>query len=133
MIVRGIILTRLASSGSLSLFGEFSGQGRPWLGSLREVYLWSLQQSEKKNPHATYLKELIQRATTKVKQLVDEEDMEHTGGFKQGFDVMRWIMEPETAPKESYLAKSDTSTHINDEHTKHQPSYNDTPPCQVRS
>ena len=101
---RGALFSRLASDGSLTLLGEFSGQGRPWLGSLREVYNWSL---ESNSLRARTLRTLVERAAAQVDKLVQEEEMQMLGVFKQGFQVMEWIRQPDSAPKESYLAKSD--------------------------
>ena len=105
--VRGSIFTRLCRDGSLTLFGEFSGQGRPWLGTLREVYQKASSSSATSNGTNQFhlVRELILQADQKIQQLMEEEEIQMMGVFKQGFDFMKWIEEPESAPKESYLAK----------------------------
>jgi len=100
--VRGGLFKRLASEGSLTLVGEFSGQGRPWLGALRELDVWV-----RGAPDRAPLAALLDEALATVRALADDEEIQLTGVFRQGFDVAAWIANPEQAPQEPYLSSSD--------------------------
>lgn len=101
---RGALFSRLSTDGSLCLFGEFSGQGRPWLSSLRELDAWA--QSAQHQP----MQQLIQQSLQVVQEMSQDEEAQAVGVFRQGFDVRSWIDQPEQAPAEAYLSASDTLT-----------------------
>lgn len=95
------MFSRLAADGSLSLLGQFSGQGRPWLGALRELESWSRSAGHKP------MQALLQQALQVILDLSQEEEVQSMGVFRQGFDVKTWIEQPEQAPAETYLTASD--------------------------
>jgi len=102
---RGLLFSRLASDGSLSLFGEFSGQGRPWLPDLRTLHKWA---TEHVSTHPSLL-QLIEDGCALVLELSESDELASTGVFKQGMEVMKWIREPEQAPQEAYLSSPSVS------------------------
>ena len=99
--VRGALFKRLAAEGSLTLVGEFSGQGRPWLGALRELDSW-VRGAADRAPLAA----LLDQSLATVRALADDEEIQLTGVFRQGFDVAAWIAHPDQAPQEPYLSSS---------------------------
>lgn len=105
MSARGALFKRLAGEGALTLVGEFSGQGRPWLGALRELDQW-VRGAADRAPLAA----LLDQSLATVRALADDEEIQLTGVFRQGFDVATWIAHPDQAPQEPYLSSSDART-----------------------
>lgn len=100
---RGALFTRLVSDGSLCLFAEFSGQGRPWLGALRELDTWARTGAHKK------VAQFIDDCILAVQEMATDEEVAATGVLRQGFDVRAWIDQSQPIPEETYLSSSDTS------------------------
>ena len=98
---RGGLFKRLAGDGSLTLLGEFSGQGRPWLSALRELDQWATAE-----PSRAAFRQLMQRAMDTLRELAEDEEVQSVGVHRQGFDVRAWISQPDTAPEEAYLTRS---------------------------
>jgi len=106
---RGALFKRLAGEGALTLLAQFSGQGRPWLSALRELYEWARAAPAAGQPSRANFRALLERSLATLRALSDDDEVQLVGVLRQGIDVQQWITQPDAAPEEAYLASAPVS------------------------
>ncbi len=91
-------LLKLAAAGKAGIALEFAGNANAWLGDLHALYTSYPE-----------LQGFIRNLVETVEEQASSREAQETGLFAQGFDLMKWIEDPASAPGEAYLSSSGVS------------------------
>lgn len=91
-------LLKLAEAGRAGFAIQFAGNANAWLGDLQTLY--------RSYPE---LQGFIRDLAGAIESQVSSREAQETGLFSEGFDLMKWIEDPASAPSEAYLSSSAVS------------------------